>query len=677
MPSPSWRTPTDPQVKVSVGSGGLSLEISNNRRGQTSLPYGNGNRVPRNIEDGRQDDGAGRAYGLNSGSTNPASKTDSQRTVGDAASSDNELQNLDIKAVDVVLTAKSPDEVIAMVRGWATDGKSEISKEDLSKINPALADAVFAEYPGDSIDVTKLGVYALSRRTSAKAAVSTPTTSPTSTPSTTPVTPSTTTTQATNTPATPTITGASNDTKTAEGNPTPTADELKKMDITAVDAMLKAQNTDETIKMVKEWATDGKSVITKEELTAINAPLANAVFAEYPGDSIDVAKLASYAISRKTAQTSSENGGKTTTPTTATPATPTTTTPTTPTSATPTTPTTTTPTTETPATPSSNAAAASSSEIDAKVAELLAKYAPKAAAKAKTHEALCKLAAKIAGKLTGAKKEAFLSAIETLGAPMGLNYGLSRTTAAGKVPLNQKTAAQGGNSPTGTGAGADASNGAGYNTPTTTTPTTTANPTPTADEFKTMQGAQLVEMLKAQSDEQTTSMIKGWSTDDGKTVTKAELTKRNPVMAKFAFEGVTGDTVEVEALTTKVLQLKEKAKAASAGTTTPTSTDPQTGTGAASTAADDVAFSKLNFNSALAAIKNETEINTVSRVKRWSSDGVNISKADLEKANPELAASYKAFTTNPSATVTIADMAEALNSASSKARTTTTADATK
>ncbi len=685
---PSYRWDSSPSFRLSIGSGsGASAEITvGGKPGSRNASYGdNGRPLTRNIGSvGSDYDGtrpSTQAYSLESGTTTPA------KSVGDAASSNNELQDLDINAVDGVLKAKSPDEVIAMVRGWATDGKSEISKEELTKINPALADAVFAEYPGDSIDVTKLGVYALSRRTSAKAAVSTPTTSPASSPSTTPVTPSTTTTQATNTPATPTTTGASNDTKTAEGNPTPTADELKKMDITAVDAMLKAQNTDETIKMVKGWATDGKSVITKEELTAINAPLADAVFAEYPGDSIDVAKLASYAINRKTAQTSSENGGKTTTPTTATPSTPTTpttatpatpTTPTTPTAATPTTTTNqTTPTTETPATPTSNATAASSTEIDAKVAELLAKYAPKSAAKAKTHEALCKLAAKIAQKLTGDKKEEFLSAIETLGAPMGLNYGLSRTTSDGKkVPLNQKTAAQGGNSTTGTGAGADASNGAGNNTPTTTTPTTTANPTPTAEEFKTMRGTQLLEMLKAQSDQQTTDMVKVWSTDDGKTVTKAKLTELNPVMAKFAFDGVTGDSVEVEALTTKVLQLKEKAKAASAGTTTPTST-PQTGTGAGSTAVDDATFAKLPFADALKAIKSDTEVNTVARVKRASSDGKNISKTDLEKLNPELAARYAALQTNPSATVTIEKMAEDLNSAAARQLSSTTSGTTK
>jgi hypothetical protein len=507
----------------------------------------------------------------------------------------------------------------------------------------------------------------------------------------------------TNTVATPSQTATGS---VQTGNPTPTEAELKAMSFSEITAMFKAQSADDTAKMIAAWSPNGQP-ITKAKLTEINPALAEKLFEQYPGDSIDVSKLTAFATALKTTAASGQEEGGTpanvtgtnptsTTPTATASTTPLTTNPqaatstTNPTTTTATsnqsnptaTPTTTTPTTtptpatatenNTAATANNNATTASSSEIDAKVAELLAKYAPKSAAKAKTHEALCKLAAKIAGKLTGAKKEAFLSAIETLGAPMGLNYSLSRTTADGKIPLNQKTAAQSGNSPTGTGAGADANNAAGSNTP-----TTTANPTPTADEFKTMQGAQLVEMLKAQSDEQTTSMIKRWSTDDGKTVTKAELTKLNPVMAKFAFEGVTGDTVEVEALTTKVLQLKEKAKAASAGTTTPTSTDPQTGTGAASTTADDATFSKLNFNSALAAIKNETEINTVSRVKRWSSDGVNISKADLEKANPQLAASYEAFTTNPSATVTIADMAEALNGASSKARTTTTAGATK
>ncbi len=392
--------------------------------------------------------------------------------------------------------------------------------------------------------------------------------------------------------------------------------------------------------------------------------------------------------------TASTTASSTTADTTTTPtATPTaTTTPTTPTAATQpngttqTTPTTTTTENNATGTAISDATKAKFSEMETKVNAVLAEFGPKGAAAPTSHAERCKLAMKIAKKLTGANKETFLKAMETLGAPFGLNFGLSRTTTAGKVPLNQAAAKSLGKeegqvnaalaadvqstnttrSTTGTGTGTgtetggttgtnsnvDATAGTGdTNAPSTTT---AADPTPTDEKLQSMSGEQLMAMLAAQTDEQTTAMIKGWSTDGGETVTKATLTGKNPVLAKFLFEKVSGDSINASELTTWAIAQKNASKT----------------NGATASTVDNAAFKALNYNSAMAAIKSESVSDTLTRVTGWSADKTNITKAELAAASPALAAVYTPFAKGNYTSVKVSDLAEALNSATSKASAT-------
>ena len=465
---------------------------------------------------------------------------------------------------------------------------------------------------------------------------------------------------------------------TQTANPTPTNAELSAMDMTAVDAMFNAQDTSQTTALVSSWSTDGQP-ITKAKLTSVNSALAEAVFEKYPGDSIDVSTLTAYVMSRKSqaqsttnpqtgngtnesstpqptvvAPTAASSNNSSGTPKPATTQPTSTTTTTTPaatsqpdtknsTTATPNTPTATATENNSAETTISDATKAKYSEMETKVDQLLAQLSPKGATAPKTHPKRCELASRIAKTLTGAKKEAFLNAMEALGEPFGLNFSLSRTTSAGKVALNAnksigKEEAEvrrllaGGSTTsatqptTGSGSGSGTTGDASV---TGDSKTATVNPAPTAAELNTMTTEQVVATVQAQTDAQTTDMIKSLSTDGGTNVKKSDLSK---VLQEMIFKGTSVDSVGVAELTAAVI--KQKSASNASGTT---------GTTTTGTAVSDTAFHDLNVTQAMAAIKTETVAETNTRVMSWSTDKTNLTKKELTARNPALAAAYKPF----------------------------------
>jgi hypothetical protein len=209
-----------------------------------------------------------------------------------------------------------------------------------------------------------------------------------------------------------------------------------------------------------------------------------------------------------------------------------------------------------------------------------------------THADRIKLAAEAAASLKGATLNQFLAQAEALGKDFGLNFGLSKSTSAGKQALNHGTAASldkdhaevystlakewGGSSSTTAAAGSEGNGGStAANDPSATTGgTDTTTTAASAAEIKAQSVADLLtKTVYKQTAEQTGAMVTSWATSNGTDISKAELDAANPALAAQWDVFAKGKTsVSVSELSSVLIRYSGQPATTSTPATTPTTT---------------------------------------------------------------------------------------------------------
>jgi hypothetical protein len=274
-----------------------------------------------------------------------------------------------------------------------------------------------------------------------------------------------------------------------------------------------------------------------------------------------------------------------------------------------------------------------------------------------THADRARLAAQVASRLTGAKLEKFLATMEKIGADFGLNFGLSRIVSGAKVALNNGVFAKLDKEHQAVNV-ALAKNG--FAAAATSGGTAAAATDDSAQASSTQANSlqAILTALKGKTQAEIATALKSFSSD-GQNITKAELQSKLPALAAVWDKFAKGkDAVTIAELSQVLFKaansVPDATTTAAADNTGAGNRTQESGTGAAATPTTSPSVADL-----LAYLKGKPLAEVESFVKSLSSDGQNVTKAELQSKFPALAAVWDQFAAGKDS-VTVAELSKLL-----------------